>query len=582
MQRCLILFALAGLAVAPATWGQQVVQARGVDSRVDYAALKALGPWDDRNYGLDQEDLALLAPNEREQRDPIPAFYRVELRRQRPELRRSGPAQYPRSAYNFFLLQYGGYLIDGRLYEEVTAGADGRWTVDLAAPSEPAPTGFELGERVIGGEVRITNPTGAAESAIAINPLDTDKLIAGSNGPGSGQKMHWSTDGGATWHQVSLPLGGTCCDPTVDWSADGTKAYTATLGSGVWLYRSGDGGQTWNDLETQTPGDPRRELSSGSDKEYIHVDKFASSPFKDNLYVTWHDGNVMKFSRSTDQANTFSSIVSLSSGSAESGIGSDMVTDRSGNLYYFWPAFNSQRILVRKSTDGGATFAATQQVATTEASFDFPIPVFETRRAFIYIAADADLSNGPFADSIYAAWLDTIDPEDDNIATNNHSRIVVAYSHDGGATWQQSIPHETVDGNTVDRFNHWLSVSPDGTVHVMFYDTRQDLPNRNKADIYHSFSTDGAVTWSTPQRLTTVSSPNITGGFEWGDYNGMSASLNDLMAIYTDNRDETGGTAQSIDVYGIGFKNALPLFTDGFESGDVSAWSLCSGTGCPP
>ena len=27
-----------------------VDQARGVDPQVDYAGLKALGPWDDRNY----------------------------------------------------------------------------------------------------------------------------------------------------------------------------------------------------------------------------------------------------------------------------------------------------------------------------------------------------------------------------------------------------------------------------------------------------------------------------------------------------------------------------------------------------
>jgi hypothetical protein len=56
---------------------------RGVDPKVDYAALTAFGPWDDRNYALTKADLLLLPANEAEIREPIPAFYRVEVRAQR-------------------------------------------------------------------------------------------------------------------------------------------------------------------------------------------------------------------------------------------------------------------------------------------------------------------------------------------------------------------------------------------------------------------------------------------------------------------------------------------------------------------
>jgi hypothetical protein len=65
----------------------------GTDARVDYARLLDYGPWDDRNYALTQEDLALLAPNEAELYDPIPAFFRVELRRAFPQMKRSGALQ---------------------------------------------------------------------------------------------------------------------------------------------------------------------------------------------------------------------------------------------------------------------------------------------------------------------------------------------------------------------------------------------------------------------------------------------------------------------------------------------------------
>ena len=65
-----------------------IVQSRGVDSRVDYASLDRFGPWDDRNYQLTREDLALLAENEVDLHEAVPAFYRVALRRRMPEMLR--------------------------------------------------------------------------------------------------------------------------------------------------------------------------------------------------------------------------------------------------------------------------------------------------------------------------------------------------------------------------------------------------------------------------------------------------------------------------------------------------------------
>ena len=107
---------------------QTVDPSRGTDSRVDYPSLTRLGPWDDRNYQLSQRDLGLLADNEAEMTDPIPAFFRVELRRTWPELRRSGPAQYPRSALQIFRQLHTGYLVDGKFYRRAER-VDGRFVV---------------------------------------------------------------------------------------------------------------------------------------------------------------------------------------------------------------------------------------------------------------------------------------------------------------------------------------------------------------------------------------------------------------------------------------------------------------------
>jgi hypothetical protein len=553
--------ALPAYAQAPAI-PLRITAAKGVDNRVDYAALVRIGPWDDRNYLLTAEDLTLLAPDEQRQLDPIPAFFRVEMRRKNPGLRRTGEAQYPRSALQIFFLRHGGFLIDGLLYRSAILRDGGTWAV--LADQHPEPLA-EWETRALTGDVRVTSPNGGAESAVKIHPLDGNKVVGGANGPGSGQKMFYSINGGTNWTAAAaLPLGGTCCDPAVDWSADGTKAYAATLGNcgsvcDVWVYRSGDGGATWNDLETVTPGDPRREVTSASvsDKEYIHVDKFGTSPRKDNVYLTWHDNNVLKFSRSTDFGNTWSAPLTMSATFSQLGIGSDITTDKNGNIYYVWPAFNNT-ILSRKSTDGGASFAAAVTVANTQDDYDFAIPAMETRRAFIYTSADADLSNGPHANRVYVAWTDTTAPESATTA-NNHARIQVAWSDDG-STWTVRTPHETADASTVDRFHPWVGVGSDGIVHVIFYDTRQNAA-RTSVDVYYSRSADGGDTWSVPVRATSATSPHIEDSFQWGDYNGLDVLGSQVIGIFTDNRNESSGTSDSVDVYATAAPACVPPVT---------------------
>ncbi|RLE21806.1 MAG: hypothetical protein DRJ65_15235, partial [Acidobacteria bacterium] len=156
------------LALSTPAIAQVIVQSAGVDARVDYASLSEYGPWDDRNYKLTAEDLQLLSPNELELSVQIPLFFRVELRRSTPGMLIEGPLQYPRSALPRFFIKYGGFLINGHLYRSVGL-LDGRPVVDLSLT--PAMTEAEfVASKALEGDVRVTSPTGAAESAIAINP----------------------------------------------------------------------------------------------------------------------------------------------------------------------------------------------------------------------------------------------------------------------------------------------------------------------------------------------------------------------------------------------------------------------------
>ncbi len=566
--------ALSALLLMSAGNTYTVDQARGVDQSVDYASLANIGPWDDRNYQLTADDIALLADNEHEQREGIPVFYRVQLRKQFPELRRTGIAQYPRSGLPRYLIEHGGFLIDGKVYQKAQREGK-RWHVLTEAHVGEQEADGSI--RMLETDVRVTSPTGAAEASIEISPTDPNQVVAGSNGPGSGQKMHYSVDGGQSWNPASsLPLGGTCCDPTVAWNSDGTLVYAATLGNQNYIYRSADGGQTWSDFANEPGGDPRREVSMGGfvDKEFLHVDISPTSPFQDNVYLTWHENNVMRFARSTDNGHTWSTLA-LPGGSSLLGIGSDIATDRAGNIYYAYPAFNSRTIRVAKSTNGGLSFGSANVVDSTQASFIFPIPSTDTREVFVYNAIDTDRSNGPFADSIYVSWTDSTGPTSFN-PNNNHARIQVAYSRNGGSSWTTVTPHTTADANSVDRWHQWLAVDPNGNVHIVYYDTTGDS-SRSSVNLYYQMSDDGGVSWTTPERLTSQTSPEINDSFEFGDYNGLSATLDHVIAVFTDNRNEGGGSADSIDIYAAG--KAIGGGTGGGISCDVETTQASYGNG---
>lgn len=539
----LAIVAVLVTSAAPAV-AQLIDNTRGVDPDLDYASLTKYGPWDDRNYQLTREDLEWLAPNEAELAIHIPAFFRVEWRKANPDMRRTGPAQYPRSAPEIFRQMYGGILIDG-----VIEGPE-------HAPDDPP----------VNGEIVID---AGAESAISANPAVPNQVIAGFNTDYPRQRMVYSTDGGATW-QFSTDLASSCCDPTVGWSADGSVAYTATLrncsfgGCSVTAYRSTDGGQTWTNQVIVT--------SSGSDKEYLHVDTHPTSPYKDSVYLTWHDGNDMKFSRSTDMGVSYSSPLSLPTSSQYSGIGSDIATDTAGRVFYVWPAFDSRVIWVAVSSDGGASFATPIEIAPTNASFDFPIPSMDTRYAWVYAAADTDTSNGPNQDSVYAAWTDTTAP-DGSVAANNHTVIRFAYSRDHGSTWTTTTPHATDDVDEVDRFNHWMEVDEQGVIHLVYYTTEYVHPSRTSVDLAYQYSQDGGVSWSDPIRITQESSPKINDGFEWGDYNGLDVNALKVLPIWTDNRTEAM-EIDSIDVYTADITNVTGT-PDFYLSADNLQQTVC-------
>ena len=136
---------------------QTIVQSRGVDARVDYASLLDYGPWDDRNYELNQDDLALLGENEPELTVRAPLFYRIEIRERFGNLPTTGPVQYPRSTLPRFLTEYGGFLIDGMLYRKAVL-VGGRFAVDTSQPWMSPRRVRGPRRKSLTGDVRVLEP----------------------------------------------------------------------------------------------------------------------------------------------------------------------------------------------------------------------------------------------------------------------------------------------------------------------------------------------------------------------------------------------------------------------------------------
>jgi hypothetical protein len=488
----------------------------------------------------------------------VPAFFKVNYRKRTPEM--AGWNMYPKSLDQEFELNFGGLMRSGK----VKPTGLGKQLFAM-----PQPNGYKDATRAVPvlSNIVLDAGTNRNECTIEYNPSNQDRVIAGCNG--AGQEQYFSSNGGTSW-TVSGNLPSTCCDPALEWSVDGTVAYAATLGNigglRATVFRSTDGGQTWGG---------RIDVSSvASDKEWIHVDRSPTSPHNDKVYLTWHQGNVMQFSRSLDRSLTWAAPTSFAG--APRGIGSDISTAPDGTIYYLYPSLQSNtlgtcapatpcQIRLLKSTDGGATFVNPNStvVANMRGRFEAAVPSMESRRTFFYVSTDVDHSNGPRRGRVYASWTDLTarSPANNGAGntTSNNVGIRVIFSDNGGDTWTELPAPHPVESTTqdscaagpacIDRYHQWIDVDPNGVLHIGYYDTNQDV-TRTRVDFYYTYSTDGGQTWDTPTRVSTATSNNIANGQEWGDYNGLSVSLikRKVMTVWTDNRTGQGQKAVAAEL----------------------------------
>lgn len=358
-----------------------------------------------------------------------------------------------------------------------------------------------------------------------------------------------STDGGASWEWQLLGDHSVMSDPAVQASGLGDGrwyyGYIASGGPGgsdweVFVRRSLDDGASWQapvQVTVDTDFDDKPYIAARGDEVLVGYADFGFSPAK------------VRAARSLDGGLTFGNdtVLAVVSGN---GNGANTLIDAAGDYYVLWRDSFQEFLWMSRSEDQGASWSADSPVVAMT-----PLPS-TLPGGFRIVNLPSAASPAP--GHLVVVWNDQLlgDPD-----------VLCVRSLDGGDTWSSPI-RVNDDAGTTDQFFPWITADDAGGLHVVWYDRRE---NGFDIDVYTSYSGDGGATFEPNVRVTAAA---FTPVLPWdvgldfiGDYNGIAADGGNLYPFYQDAREGNQ------DVYVAVLPAPGTIFSDGFESGDTSAWS---------
>lgn len=350
----------------------------------------------------------------------------------------------------------------------------------------------------------------------------------------------YSTDGGTTWSPSQLipaldPNHPLASDPVVVSDTSGnfyvcTVSLTTAGALDLLVFKSTDGGATFNNYYFIQGGG-----SNSEDKEWMICDLTkGSSPYKNNLYISWTRFGTpagILCTKSTNGGVNWSSPVQVSSGGGVQG--SDPAIGPNGEVYVVWVGGTATQDIIyfNKSTNGGTSFGTEQNIAQ---GLSPNITISSSGVTFPSI--DCDLSGGPRNGYLYTVWCD---------ARNGDPDVFLIRSSNGGTNWSTPVRiNDDAVGNGKLQCWPWISVNEQGNIAILYYDSRNST-STNVIDAWLARSTDGGLTFIN-ERLSstnfTASSPNTDVRF--GDYINVDYSGSRIATVWTDQR--AGGINQEI------------------------------------
>jgi hypothetical protein len=443
------------------------------------------------------------------------------------------------------------------------------------------------------------------EPTVAIDPSDTDVVVAGANDYCAAivNNEVWagyyrSEDGGATWTNSLVPgypddtsdsgeaspVHGTCGaagDPTQAFDADGDLFYgficfnrAQPINGGVYVARYSNHGADYDQTVLVKRGTPSALFTTGlfQDKINLTVDQ-TDGEFSGNVYVAWSQysgfagkNNAVLFSRSVDQGDSFSRATKVTPVEHGTASFADLAVGPDGTIYLTYLTYPSSArptadVWLLSSTDGGTSFGAPVHVDSIE--------LFDSNQ-FAGATGTVDCGDGPFAcesgftfsrffsnsavaaddTGVHVVWASEL--------PSGQNKVFVRNSADG-----TSFDDDPITLDDFETGHQWFPdvASADGMLSVIFYDSRTDpaydadRPPGNDADGVNSGdvvqarvaqSSDGGETWS--EQVVSTAGSNfgwMTHGSRrvgfWGDYLYVSAVPGAVNVAWTDSRDLVPG-----------------------------------------
>jgi hypothetical protein len=455
--------------------------------------------------------------------------------------------------------------------------------VGLAPPAQAVPTESKVtGDNTAGSYVLANTTDGSDETmarcsegrrqqnepTVAVDPTDTDVVVAGSNDYCSAivNNEVWagyyrSTDGGQTWSLSlvpgypddtsdageSSPVHGTCGasgDPTQSFDGEGNLFYAficfnraKPINGGVYVAKYTDHGATYDRTVLVKRGSPSGLFLAGlfQDKINLTADQ-TDGEFAGNVYTAWSQyhglqsrNNAVLFARSTDHGLSYSRPFKVTPNEHGTASFADLAVGPDGTVYLTYLTYPSSSrptadVWLLVSTDGGVSFGAPIHVSSIE--------LFDSNQ-FSGATGTVDCGDGPFACEsgfTFSRFFSNsaVAGDDDGVhvvwASENEDGQSQVFAWNADATGENGDDEPTVVADNPGDGHQWFpDIASDGeTLTVIYYDSvgdpgyAPDVPPGNDAGGVNSGDVVNAFVAQSPEGLAWTPTLVSSAGSNFG------------------------------------------------------------------